>query len=235
MQALVQSLLQLQELDKEIARARERLATFDTRFEELDEPVTRIDQEYQAARTRLAELQQEVRRLERAAEDKRERLQRYESHLERVRNAREDAAARVEIDLVRKAIDADEEEAIERMDDAKRTELKVDELESKLEAARAEIEPRRSELEAERKAVEDELAVLGDRRENHVVRMDAKAVRLYDQISHGHTSAVIAPLMADGACGQCFGVVPLQQRSEIRRGDSLIRCEACGVILYAEE
>ena len=42
---------------------------------------------------------------------------------------------------------------------------------------------------------------------------------------------VIAAVTADGACGHCFGMIPLQQQTEIRQARDLTRCEACGVIL----
>jgi predicted nucleic acid-binding Zn-ribbon protein len=45
---------------------------------------------------------------------------------------------------------------------------------------------------------------------------------------------VVAPLKDEGACGHCFNILPLQEQAEIRRGDTLRRCEACGVILYVE-
>jgi len=45
---------------------------------------------------------------------------------------------------------------------------------------------------------------------------------------------VVATLTEDGACGACYGMVPLQLQNEIRRGSALLRCEACGVILTAE-
>lgn len=235
MEELFESLLRLQELDKEIKEADAKLSSFDPMFEELEAPVAEVEREFEATRTRMLEMRKEIRRLERAAEDKRDRLRHFEERLERVQNSRASEAAHIEIDLVSKAIDADEHEALELMDRAMRTELRVDELEERLGAAREEIGPRREELEAERSAAEDELSVLRDQRENQIVRLEPQAAKLYERIATGHTTAVIAPLTPDGACGQCFGVVPIQQQSEIRRGDSLIRCEACGVILYATD
>jgi predicted nucleic acid-binding Zn-ribbon protein len=44
---------------------------------------------------------------------------------------------------------------------------------------------------------------------------------------------VLAPLTSEGACGNCFNVLPVQEQTEVRRGESLRRCEGCGVILYA--
>jgi predicted nucleic acid-binding Zn-ribbon protein len=37
------------------------------------------------------------------------------------------------------------------------------------------------------------------------------------------------------ACGACFTAVPMSRRSQIRTGLLIEGCEACGVILYAEE
>ena len=37
-------------------------------------------------------------------------------------------------------------------------------------------------------------------------------------------------MTADGACGRCFSMVPLQIQAEVRAGGRLRRCEACGII-----
>ena len=46
---------------------------------------------------------------------------------------------------------------------------------------------------------------------------------------------VVVSLLEDGACGHCFGMVPLQIQNEIRGGAEMLRCEECGVILTAPE
>src|SRR5690606_16387050 len=137
MEEIYKSLLQLQEMDGEIAGAEERLAEFGPRLEALDAPAAALAREVEAIRAQLAETRLEARRLERAAEEKQERLRRYKERLERVRNPREEAAARTELDLVRRAAEADEQEALERMEQATRTELKLDELERELAKLRA--------------------------------------------------------------------------------------------------
>jgi hypothetical protein len=73
---------------------------------------------------------------------------------------------------------------------------------------------------------------LRDRRNNRAVRLDPQTLRLYDRVRRGRTRLAVAPLTAEGACGNCFNILPLQQQTEVRREDSLIRCEQCGVILY---
>jgi predicted nucleic acid-binding Zn-ribbon protein len=228
------ALLTLQDLDHEIVRAQAKLQEFEPQLKTIDEPITTLQQEVETLRARLADLRQEARRLERGAEQKRDRLRAYEERLVRVRNAREEAAARTEMDLVRRATEADETEALETMDQVKRTDLKVDELERNLDKLKADIAPRREALLQARAEVEHEVEVLQDRRRNHAVRLDAAALRLYERVRSGRAKRVLAPMTAEGACGNCFNILPLQEQSEIRRGERLCRCEGCGVILYAQ-
>jgi predicted nucleic acid-binding Zn-ribbon protein len=227
------ALLELQELDAEIAQARLRLDEFAPQLAEIDRPVSTLETEIATSRTRLDDLRAQIRRLEGAAEQKRLRLKQYEVRMERIRNAREEAAARTEMDLVRRAVEADETEALELMEQATRTDLRVDDLERNLAKARAEIAPRKEALIGERSQVEAELGVLVDRRENHAIRLDKPALRLYERVRAGLASIVIVPMTPEGACGHCFNTLPLQEQSEIRSGSTLHRCEACGVILYA--
>jgi predicted nucleic acid-binding Zn-ribbon protein len=225
-------LLALQDLDDEIQRAKAKLEEFDPRLKELAQPVTALETELNATKERLTTLRGDVRRLERGAEQKRERLRVYEDRLSRVRNPREEAAARTEMDLVRRATEADETEALEQMEMATRTDLKVDDLERQLQKLRAEIAPAREEVVREREEAEQQLAILQDRRNNHALRVDAAALRLYERVRGGRSKKVVAPLTAEGACGNCFNILPIQEQAHIKDGSGLHRCEACGVILY---
>jgi len=230
-----EALLAIQELDEDIEQAREKLSEFEPRLQELDEPVEAMAKEVETVRSRLKELREEIRRLESGADEKRATLKKYEDRIQRVRTAREEAAARTEIDLVRRAVEADETDAIRAMEQATRVELKLDEMEKKLTEAREELEPRRQQILNERREAQERLDLLKDRRENNWIRLDDRAARLYDKVRSGRTKVVLAKLTPDGACGHCFSMIPIQQQNEIREGRSLYRCEACGVILYADE
>ncbi len=228
------SLLELQTLDDEIARAEKKLAEFGPRLQALEEPVRALEVEIEGARTRLTEMRQNTRRLEQAAEQKRDRLRSYEARMERVRNMREEAAARTEMDLIRRATEADEQETLELMEQSTRTDLRIDEMAKQLDAKRAELEPEREALLQERKEAEDALKVLMDRRANQAIRLDKQALSLYERVRSGRSRVAVAPLTAEGACGSCYNTLPIQQQSEVRRAGALIRCEQCGVILYPE-
>ena len=235
MQETYEALLELQDLDGQMREAKERVRRFEPELEELDAPVLQLEQEVGAARKRLDEQKAELRRLERAAQDKRAQLEKYQEHLDRARNAREEAAAHTEIDLIRKAVEADEDDAMSLMEQVTRVELKLDELEKRLEDVRSETAPKREELVAARDEASAQLSVLKDQRENKIVRLDENAQKLYKRMAGGKSGIALATLTADGACGHCFSMIPIQEQNEIRRKKALHRCEACGVILYTED
>ena len=72
-------------------------------------------------------------------------------------------------------------------------------------------------------------------RESFVSVIDPSELKVYDAIRSGGRSIAVSPLTDDGACGHCFGMVPLQLRNELDHSEGLIRCEGCGVILTAPE
>lgn len=234
MQEVYKALLELQELDERIDAAEQKLAEFGPRMEALVAPVTTLERDLEGLRTRLAEARQEAQRLERGADQKRQRLKLYEDRMDRVRNQREEAAVRTEMDLVRKAAQADEQEALELMEQATRTELKADDVEKQLNQVRDEVEPQRQELLTGRAQAEEDVEVLQQQRANHTLRLEPQAARLYERVHAGRSRRVLAALTHDGACGQCFNVLPIQQQAEVRAARTLMRCEACGVILYAD-
>ena len=234
MEDLRTSLLDLQGLDHEIEEARGRLEKFEPLLREVDGPVHAFETEIAATRTRLEDLRREIRRLEAAAEQKRLRLHVYEERMSRIRNLREESASRAEMDLIRRAADADDAEALELMEQATRTDLKLDDLEKQLAKSKAELAPRRQELEKARDDAAAQIELLKDRRDNHALRIDKAALRLYERVRKGKASMVLAPLTTEGACGHCFNILPLQEQTEVRNTDTLRRCEACGVILYAQ-
>jgi predicted nucleic acid-binding Zn-ribbon protein len=227
------ALMALQELDGEIDRAEAALTEFGPRLEQLDAPVSVVEREIDVLRTKVEELRAQVQKVEANAEQKRERMKAYQERLAKVSSTKKNAALRAELDLVRKALDADLTDVKQLSEQATRTDLKLDDLRRQADRIRAEIGPQRDELLFAKLEAEEQLAVLRERRENQAVRLDQKSRRLYERLRSGRTRTVLAPLTAEGACGNCFNMLPVQEQALVRQAAALHRCEACGVILYA--
>jgi uncharacterized protein len=229
------ALKELQKLDTRIQDVRQLIRDFDPQFEEAEEPALVLESELEKARKRLKEMTLEERRLESSSEEKQERLRRLEERVGSVRNLREEAAVSAELDMVRRAIESDESEALNLMDSVRKGDERVQELEASYEEAMAIVEPKRTELLDLREKARTDLATMEKERKAFTGSMQANELKIYDAIRGDGRRAAVAELTADGACGHCFGIVPLQHQNEVRHGDTLLRCEACGVILAAPE
>lgn len=225
------ALKELQRLDEEIESARDRIDEVVEQIADVDEPALALESEVGTTRNRLQELKVEERRVELSAKEKAARIERLEERLKGVRNVREEAAVSAELEMVRRSLETEEQEAYSLIDQIRKISLQLEEQESALEQAKADIEPRRIELQEERVARETSLADLQTQRASFVASVPDGEIRMYEGIRKGGRRRAVAALTEDGACGHCFSVLPLQLQNEIRHGRDLIRCEACGVIL----
>ena len=112
--------------------------------------------------------------------------------------------------------------------------MRIEELDRNAAKTLEDLAPQVAALESERDSAADDLKILKDKRANAAQHLDKQSLRMYDRVRSGKRKTALAPLTG-GACGSCFNVLPLQEQSEIMTGNSLRRCEACGVILYPPE
>jgi len=225
------TLQELQRLDEEIDRIEARIAEFQPLLDEVEEPARDLRGEVETTEDRLKELKVEEDRLELGVKEKRERLEKLQDRLREVRNVREEAAVQAELDMVRRSVDSDEQEALSLLDQLRKLEDRLEEQQGELDDALEQIEPRRKELEEEREEARERLATLKVKREEVAGQIEKRDRKVYERIRSGGRDVAVAPLTHDGACSNCYGMVPVQRQNEIRHGAEMIRCEACGVIL----
>ena len=233
-QTMMGSLREVQKLDERIREIGLATTLFDDRIAEVEEPALALESELSQLTERLAQMNADARSLERSADDKRARAEKMDQRLSRVSNLREEAAVKTELDLISRAIEGDEHEALQLLDQIRRSEEAAAELGTSAAAARSEVGPQREVLLAERQTFGDRLESFSARRVEILEHVGSVERRVYDSFHESGRPVVVAPLLEDGACGHCFGLIPLQLQNEIRRNESLIRCENCGVILTVE-
>ena len=226
-------LLELQTIDQRIRETREQVESFDATIAAVDEPVRRLADEVEITSNRVRELRLEERRLRLAAEGKRGRVQRLEERLNMVRTIREEAAVQAELGLVRRALDQEELDVVSLLEQIGRFEDRLEIQREGLEEAQSAVGPRKSEILAEQEGARAQLATLETERELCATGLDKRYLMVYDNLARGGRRDAVAPMTADGACGSCFSLIPLQVQNEIRTSAPLVRCEACGVIVTA--
>ena len=227
------ALRELQALDLEIARVRDEAQGYEPRILEVEEPAMQMEELVERTRGRIKEMRVDERRLELSTKEKRTREEKLKDRLNQVRNVREEAAVNAELEMVQRALEAEETEALGLLEQIRRMELDLEEQVDVLEQAREEVGPRRESLVKERDALLAKVDELEASRSTLAAAVDDEELRIYDAIRGDRGRAALAALTEDGACGNCFSMIPLQLQQEIIRGTSLHRCEGCGVILSA--
>jgi predicted nucleic acid-binding Zn-ribbon protein len=234
-QSTTNALKELQRLDREIQEAEQRAKSFLPQLDDVDGPALQLEAEAAATKARLTEMRLDERRHELAADEKRNRSRILQDRLAAVRNVREEAAVTAELEMVRRTLEGEEQDALTLLDQIRKLEMRLEEQEAKLAAARAEVEPRRKELIQGREDVLAEIVELNAKREAFSRTVNPRQLQLYQGIRGRTGRQAVSELTADGACGHCFSMMPLQVQNQVRHGSDLVRCEACGVILTAPE
>ena len=228
------SLKELQNLDQAIAAIQSAAQSFDLLLEEVNAPVARLEQEVEALEKRLTELKLEENRIELTIEERRVRAVKLQERMDEVRNVREEAAVHAELEMVQRALESEEQEALSLLDQIKRLEERSEEQEAAYQEALAEVEPHRKGLVEEQQSADGKLEALQAERDAFAAGIDPGERRIYDSIMAGARDVAVAELTQDGACGNCYNMVPLQIQNQIRHGEGMVRCEGCGVILTPE-
>lgn len=224
-------LKELQDIDVQLEQLKGQVARYGPLLADVEEPAQLLKQEVATLKGRLQEIQVEERRLEHSADDRRAKSKTLQERLKSVRNLREEAAVRAEMDLLRMALEGDEQEALTLLDQIRKMEDRLKDQQAALAEAQALVEPKRMQLLEEQKAALAEVADLKEKRKEFCARVPPADLQNYERIRGGGRSVAVASLTEDGACGHCFGMIPLQVQNEVRKGTATIACEACGVLL----
>lgn len=230
----LEKLLDLQAKDLTLLEVDERLAALLDEVSALDAAAARAAAEKAAVGQQLAAAGRRQRELESRIESYRTLQERRRTRMEQVKNAREAQAIMSEMEMARTVLVREEGEWIKCAEQAQGLEARaataetaLAELSASQETTRAELAARQEELQAERETA------LAARQESAAAI--EKSIRLrYDRLRSNRQGAVVVAVRGV-ACGACFTAVPMSRRGQIRNGLLVEGCEACGVILYAEE
>ncbi len=230
----LEKLLDLQAKDLTLLEVDVRLAALLEEVAALDAAAARAASEQEAVGVQLAAAGRRQRELESRIESYRTLQERRRTRMEQVKNAREAQAIMSEMEMARTVLVREEGEWIKCAEQvqgletrAAAVETALEELSASQESARGELTTRQEELLAERDTA---LAA----REESAAAIE-KSIRMrYDRLRANRQGAVVVAVRGV-ACGACFTAVPMSRRGQIRNGLLVEGCEACGVILYAEE
>ncbi len=237
MQSDLKRLLTLQEADRLVMSIEAEIVTLEPEVAELDAGVKQLRDKLTQVQANLEEANEKRTELESNIETYRVMQERRRQKLEWVRGAKEASALMAEIDLARSVLAKEEADWIRSADEVQEIEEAVAEVEERV-AAQAEAQsPRREEIaqaQAECNGRLEEAGVSREQAAQEINRTKRQLLAMYNKIRSGRAPLAMYELHAD-ACGHCFTSVPMHLREQIRRGETLATCEACGVLMFSSE
>jgi len=229
----VKELLSLQELDALIVRLRAEFRSLTAERKEVEGAFAVLIKREADKRTKVEQVHLEVRRAERTVQAGRATIKRLQDRAQELHRAREVAAARAEVDAAKQNLDEAETLVLEEMQSHDRARVSAEEAERALTEGRAAGEQRCADIDGRLNELEQEITRSETERRETSSRLDSGIRSVYERVSGGRTTQVLAPIV-HGCCGHCYTSVPLQRQAEIRAAASLVVCEGCGVILHPE-
>ena len=234
MHAELSKLLDLQTKDLTLLDA-------DVRLKAILDEVARLDTELDAGRRDVTVARKRLEDGVKKREDLETRIEGFRSiqdkrrqRLELAKGAREAQAVMTEVEMARSVLVKEEGDWVRTAEGVHDLERTVKTIEDRVAAMELAQGVERERLAAERAAIEAERDGAKAARDGSAAVIE-KTVRLrYDRLRSVRTVAVVVALRGE-ACGACYTSVPRNRRTQIRAGVLLDNCEACGVILYAEE
>lgn len=234
MHADLVKLLDLQAKDAAVAEVEQRLRSLEDEVAELDRALQRGRDALDAARRAALDGARRRDELETKIESYRVLHERRRLRLEHVRNPKEASTLMAELDLARSVMAKEENDWVRSAEGVTQLEIKASEEERNLAGAEEAQAPERAGIEERRAAIEAERDGVLREREESASRIDRQLRTRYDRLRRSRSSVVVVPLVG-GACGSCHTSIPLNRRSQIKSGQVLDGCEACGAILYPQE
>ena len=228
----MEALLQLQALDLQIERRREREEMIPKQKNKFDIHRQRLAQELQEREKVVKALILEQRECERDNEAKQTQINKWNTQLLSVKKNEEYTALLHEIDLVKKQMAANEERILKIM-------VGLDDARARLEEDKKRIQEELKDIDRECLEIDKELAeAVGERkllevkREPLTQQVPRDLLARYTRIrSRKKSGPAVVPLRGE-TCSGCNMTVTPQIVNELLAGDKVHACRYCGRLLY---
>ncbi len=230
MNADLEKLIELEKVDREIARLSDEVAALPRRVAAIEEKLAGDKAAVEKAKTAIKGNEAGRRKLEADIQGFQQKIVKYREQSSSVKTNDEYRALMHEVEFAEKQISASEDKILELMIslEAEEKSLRAAEIDLKAEAAEVENE----KVAARQRTAEDEkqLKELGEKRNLLRTGVGETSLAHYDRVMRQRKSAVAEA--RDQKCSACFVMIRPQTWQEIRTNEQIITCSSCGRIFY---
>ena len=231
MNADLERLMHLQQIDSSMHDAERRLADEPARLQALDARLDAARQAVADAKERVAANQTARREIEKDVALHQGRLSKFRDQAMAVKTNQEYHAIQHEIAFAQNEIKVHEDRILERM-------MEADELTGALKSAESALGAAQKEVEAEKRAISaehDDMRTLVERLKGEraalVALLAPDVLSVFELVAKRRHGVAMAEAR-DGICTICHVRLRPQVFNTVRRNEAIIQCDSCQRILY---
>jgi predicted nucleic acid-binding Zn-ribbon protein len=226
----LQRLIELEKVDREIARLSDEVAALPKRVASIEERLAGHKAAAERAKAAIKSNEASRRKHEADIQASQQKIVKYREQSSKVKTNEEYRALMHEVEFAEKEISGCEDKILELMISLEAQEKAVKAAEAELKTEAAEVE--KEKAEARTRTAEDEklLAELGTKRNELRIGVGDSSLAHYDRVLRQRKTAMAE---ARGQkCMACFVMLRPQVWEELRTNEQIITCNSCGRILY---
>jgi uncharacterized protein len=226
----VQSLIELQQADREILRLKQEVAALPKRVAAIEERLSGTKAVLERAKAAVKTDEAARRKYESAIQDLQQKISKYRDQSLAVKTNEQYKALMQEVQFAEQEIRGNEDKILELMMNGDLREKEVKAAEAELKAEMAEIEKEKTQARATTAEDEKQLAEWNGKRDKARAGVEADLLRHYDRVAKYRGTGLSQVL--DQKCTTCQVMLRPQTYNEVRTEKTVVICESCQRILY---
>jgi predicted nucleic acid-binding Zn-ribbon protein len=232
-QRVLQSLLDLQNVDMRLSDVRARLAGFPKKLAEVQSRVAAARAEVEASKAAQLATIKDRKKYELDVEQWKERVRKYKDQTSQVKTNEAYRALLHEVQTAEEEIAKAEDRLLEQMVAGEEYDRRVKASERMLKDVEEVARGSRTKIEVDKSTADKELAELNAERARVVAEIPEGLIDHYERIAKKHNGIALAEVR-DEMCSACGMRVRPHVFQEMRRSasDEMFHCETCTRILY---
>lgn len=231
---VLNSLIQLGDIDYRLDEINKLLGDLPSQVELQQSTIKELTNDIESKSQRLSDLASESAAVQIEIDTTHDKLDKYKKQLFLVTSNKAYDALLNEIDhsneqltSLKSKLDSAIKEKESLSEDIKSNEIKILETTELLEENQVELKETQS-------TTQSELTKLESQRKTVEKRIENQYLNLYNRLKGGRVGVGIVNVNRN-ACGACYNFLPPQTVIEVKRGEKVITCNSCGVILFWED
>jgi predicted nucleic acid-binding Zn-ribbon protein len=240
--SLMEALLKLNRVDGQLRGLRRRLDAAERYFNAQSRQHDEIRQRQTELETRKRGVEARVANLETGGAAVDEQLEKFRADLNAAVNNKQYSAVLTEMNTVKLERGKIDDAILERLDEVEQIDQELEEVRKQVDERRKVCEVARTQLEERRTDVGERLAELEAERDLAAADVPGEALGVFEEMARNYDGEAVAAVEEidrrnrEYACEACSMHIPFEQVAVLTASaDQLVRCTACGRILYMQD